>query len=204
MESFVLCKCSSLSLLVTAVICVQFSNAIFTTETDMVPHTLDVLHGSPHPEFGPASVAAPFSSFSEQQINSTSSRRHLENCRLSCHSKSLSDCDFTGCPWETTFLDLRNRGLWGTLPENLNTLLPNLETLWVVALPEVILKLLSKLFWSPNVVSASDVQTHTWRTDSCLTTIWVGLLTLWANFPGSSTCTLKNKPCLWISGSFDL
>ena len=141
MESFVLCKCSSLSLLVTAVICVQFSNAIFTTETetdqletdmvnrDMVPHTLDVLHGSLHPEFGRASVAAPFSSFPEQQINSAPSRRHLENCRLSCHSKSLSDCDFTGCPWETTFLDLQNRGLGGTLPGNLNTLLPNLEIL---------------------------------------------------------------------------
>ena len=113
----------------------MLANAIFTNETDMVPHTLDVLRGSLHTGIGPASPLSHNAgsdnlvTMVEQQTNSAPFRRRLGSCQLfKCRHKRLSDCGFTGCQWETE-LSLEFRGLWGTLPANLSTLLPNVEYL---------------------------------------------------------------------------
>ena len=158
MELFTLCRCSRLSLLIAAAICMQFAKPGFTNKTNMAPHTLDVLHESLHSGIGPASPLSrnagnyDLATMVERQTNSAPSRRHLEdeNCQLhECYNKRISNCDFRWCQDEDTF-SLGNHGLSGTLPANLNTLLPNAGGLWVVAQPEVNLKLLPKLFWSPN------------------------------------------------------
>ena len=137
MELLVLYKCFRLSLLIATVIRMQFANAILTDETAVVPHTLDVVRGSPHAGFWPASAFSrnagsdiDLAPIAEHQINSAPSRRRLQSCGLKkmCHTKQLNECDFTGCENETS-LNLRNRGLSGTLPENLNTLLPNVRIL---------------------------------------------------------------------------
>ena len=137
MELFVLYKCFRLPLLIATVIRMQFANAILTDETAVVPHTLDVVRGSLHAGIGPASTLSRnagsdmnLAPMAEHQINSAPSRRRLESCGLkeTCHTKQLNECDFTGCQKESV-LNLRNRGLWGTLPENLNTLLPDVHIL---------------------------------------------------------------------------
>ena len=127
MDLFVLYKCS---LLITAVTRVQFSNSTSTNETDMTPHTLNVLRGNHDAGIGPAS---PLSHNAGSDINLTSMVEQ-QRCRLeeTCHHKKLSSCDFTGCQLETKlYLQGLGESKWllGTLPENLNAFLPNLKVL---------------------------------------------------------------------------
>ena len=130
MDLFVLYKCS---LLITAVTRVQFSNSTSTNETDMTPHTLNVLSGNHDVGIG---TASPLSHNAGSDIN-LKSMVEQQRCRLeeTCHHKKLSSCDFTGCQLETKlYLQGLGESKWllGTLPENLNAFLPNLKVLWVV------------------------------------------------------------------------
>ena len=110
MELFTLCRCSRLSLLIAAAICMQFAKPGFTNKTNMAPHTLDVLHESLHAGIGPASPlfrnagSYDLATMVERQTNSAPSGRHLKDCQLDeCENKRISECDFTGCRFKQTW-----------------------------------------------------------------------------------------------------
>ena len=191
MELFVLYKCGHMfSLLITAAICVQCTNAISANETDLVPHTLDVLRGSLHTGIGPASPLSHNAgsdnlvTMVEQQTNSAPFRRRLGSCQLwkTCNTNQFNECNFKGCEQET-YISLRGHGLWGTIPANLNTFLPNVEFLWVVA------------------PLAPSLATHTKRplhAEIWPTTSSPGLLPPLENLLGSHACALNKTTMMTL------